>query len=53
MGDVASFVALLQYLVDGVGLHMDRERITREATVVSSQRSELQSLRGQQEMVGK
>ena len=32
MGDVASFVALLQNLVDGVGLRMDRERITREAT---------------------
>ena len=32
MGDVASFVALLQNLVDGVGLHMDRGRITRGAT---------------------
>ena len=32
MGDVASFVALLRELVDGVGLHTDRGRIARGAT---------------------
>lgn len=31
MGDVASFVALLQNMVDEVGLHIDRGRITRVA----------------------